>query len=98
KPSKPTGRGMIMSEGAGPVLLEPSDDGGFPSEEAAVSAARIEQIVPGRNFFRRSEAAAELGSVITRLENGIGFGIGSANGTFFDRPERAHVARKLPIY
>lgn len=98
KPSKPTGRGMIMSEGAGAVLLERSDDGGVPSVEAAMSAARIEQIVPGRNFFRRSEAAAELGSVIARLENGIGFGIGSANGTFIDRAERTAVGNELPLY
>src|SRR6059058_180565 len=50
KPSKPTGRGMIMSEGAGAVLLERSDDGGVPSVEAVVPAARIEQIVPGGKF------------------------------------------------
>ena len=89
---------MIMSEGAGAVLLERSDDGGVPSVEAAMSAARIEQIVPGRNFFRRSEAAAELGSVIARLENGIGFGVGSANGTFIDRAERTAVGNELPLY
>src|SRR6184192_810529 len=88
-PSKPTGRGMIMSEGAGAVLLGRSDEGSVPSVEAAVSAARIEEIVPGRNFFRRSEAAAEIGSVLARLENRIGFGVGSANGTFIDRAERA---------
>ena len=63
-----------------------------------MSAARIEQIVPGRNFFRRSEAAAELGSVIARLENGIGFGVGSANGTFIDRAERTAVGNELPLY
>jgi 3-oxoacyl-(acyl-carrier-protein) synthase len=97
-PNKPNGRGMIMSEGAGAVLLERSDDGSVPSVEAAVSAARIEEIVPGRNFFRRSEAAAELGSVIARLENGIGFGIGSANGTFIDRAERTAVGNELPLY
>ena len=51
-PSKPeTGRGMIMSEGAGAVLLKRSDDGGVPSVEAAMSAARIEQIVPGSKFL-----------------------------------------------
>jgi len=98
-PGKPdTGRGMIMSEGAGAVLLERSDDGGVPSAEATVSAARIERIVPGRNFFRRSEAAAELGSVVARLEDEIGFGVGSANGTFIDRAERAAVGNELPLY
>jgi 3-oxoacyl-(acyl-carrier-protein) synthase len=97
-PSNPTGRGMIMSEGAGAVLLARSDDGSVPSEEAAVSAASIEEIVPGRNFFRRSEAAAELRSVVARLRNGIGFGVGSANGTFIDRAERAAVGKELPLY
>ncbi|PYK72440.1 MAG: hypothetical protein DME42_09040, partial [Verrucomicrobia bacterium] len=97
-PSKPTGRGMIMSEGAGAVLLGRSDEGSVPSVEAAVSAARIEEIVPGRNFFRRSDAAAELGAVVTRLENGIGFGVGSANGTFIDRAERAAVGNQMPLY
>src|SRR6478609_6460714 len=80
-PRKPeTGRGMIMSEGAGAVLLKRSNGG-----------SEIDQIVPGANFFRRSEASARLGSVVARLENEIGFCIGSANGTFIDRPERAAV-------
>src|SRR5437763_8836670 len=56
-PKKPeTGRGMIMSEGAGAVLLKRSNDG-----------IEIDQIVPGANFFRRSEASARLGSVVSRL-------------------------------
>jgi len=96
-PSKPTGHGMIMSEGAGAVLLERPDES-IPSAAAHASAARIEQIVPGRNFFRRSEAAAELGAVVARLENGIGFGVGSANGTFIGRAERTAVGNKLPLY
>src|SRR5438874_10843260 len=58
-PKKPeTGRGMIMSEGAGAVLLKRSNGG-----------IEIDQIVPGANFFRRSEASARLGSVVARLEN-----------------------------
>ena len=89
---------MIMSEGAGAVLLQRADDGGVPSPGAAVSATKIEQIVPGRNFFRRSEAAAELESLVTRLKDGIGFGVGSANGTFIDRAERAAVGTELPLY
>jgi 3-oxoacyl-(acyl-carrier-protein) synthase len=97
-PKKPTGRGMIMSEGAGAVLLEQSDDRRVPFVDAVVSAARIEQIVPGKNFFRRSEAAAQLGAIVARLENGIGFGVGSANGTFIDRAERAAIGNKLPLY
>jgi 3-oxoacyl-(acyl-carrier-protein) synthase len=87
-PRKPeTGRGMIMSEGAGAVLLTRSNGG-----------SEIDQIVPGANFFRRSEASARLGSVVARLENEIGFCIGSANGTFIDRAERVAVGDEIPLY
>src|SRR3989440_3216242 len=87
-PKKPeTGRGMIMSEGAGAVLLKRSNGG-----------IEIDQIVPGANFFRRSEASARLGSVVARLENEIGFCVGSGNGTFIDRAERAAVGDELPLY
>ena len=87
-PKKPeTGRGMIMSEGAGAVLLKRSNGG-----------SEIDQIVPGANFFRRSEASARLGSVVARLENEIGFCIGSANGTFIDRAERVAVGDEIPLY
>jgi hypothetical protein len=84
-PGKPdTGRGMIMSEGAGALLLERSNDGGI----------EIEQITPGANFFRRSEVLARLKDVIAQLENEIGFSVGSANGTFIDRAERAAVGNE----
>ena len=87
-PKKPeTGLGMIMSEGAGAVLLKRSNGG-----------SEIDQIVPGANFFRRSEASARLGSVVARLENEIGFCIGSANGTFIDRAERVAVGDEIPLY
>ena len=87
-PKKPeTGRGMIMSEGAGAVLLKRSNGG-----------SEIDQIVPGANFFRRSEVSARLGSVVARLKNEIGFCIGSANGTFIDRAERTAVGDDLPLY
>src|SRR5258708_12474491 len=78
---------MIMSEGAGAVLLKRSNGG-----------IEIDQIVPGANFFRRSEASARLGSVVARLGNEIGFCIGSANGTFIDRAERAAVGDEIPLY
>jgi len=87
-PRKPDiGRGMIMSEGAGAVLLKRSNGG-----------AEIEQIVPGANFFRRSEALARLGFVVARLKNEIGFCVGSANGTFIDQAERAAVGDGMPLY
>ena len=87
-PGKPeSGRGMIMSEGAGAVLLKRSHGG-----------IEIDQIVPGANFFRRSEASARLDSVVSRLKNKIGFCIGSGNGTFIDRAERAAVGDEMPLY
>jgi 3-oxoacyl-(acyl-carrier-protein) synthase len=87
-PKKPeTGRGMIMSEGAGAVLLKRSNGG-----------IEIDQVVPGANFFRRSEASARLGCAVARLKNKIGFCVGSGNGTFIDRAERAAVGEKMPLY
>src|SRR5258708_38963935 len=78
---------MIMSEGAGAVLLKRSNGG-----------SEIDQIVPGANFFRRSEASAGLGSVVARVKNEIGFCIASANGTFIDRAERTAAGDDLPLY
>lgn len=87
-PKKPqTGRGMIVSEGAGAVLLEQS-----------TATIEIENIDPGTNFFRRSEAAAKLRRTVERLGNGIAFCVGSANGTFIDEAERAAVGKELPVY
>ena len=80
-------RGMIVSEGAGAILLERSNGG-----------IKIEQIAPGANFFRRSEVLARLEGVVSHLENGIGFAVGSANGTFIDRAERAAVRDESPLY
>jgi 3-oxoacyl-(acyl-carrier-protein) synthase len=97
-PNKTTGRGMIMGEGAGAILLERSNPESVSALEAVESATTIERIAPGANFFRRAEAAARLGSVVARLENGIGFGIGSANGTFIDRAERAALGDEMPLY
>jgi 3-oxoacyl-(acyl-carrier-protein) synthase len=95
-PNKPNGPGMIMSEGAGAILLKRSDD---PTPvEAAVSAVSIEKIVPGKNFFRRSEAVARLENVVADLDNEIAFGIGSANGTFIDRAETAALGDETPFY
>ncbi len=90
-PDKPTGRGMIISEGAGAILLQRSAD-------AAVSATTIEKIVAGKNFFRRSDAAGQLEMVVSCLENHFGLGIGSANGTFIDRAERAAIGSEIPSY
>lgn len=86
-PSTPQAtRGMIMSEGAGAVLLDRSN-----------RMIEIEKIFPGRNFFRRSQASALLGCVVSHLKEGTAFCIGSANGTFIDQAERAAVG-EMPLY
>ncbi|PYI78593.1 MAG: hypothetical protein DMF04_02775 [Verrucomicrobia bacterium] len=86
-PSRPEATyGMVMSEGAGAVLVN-RDNG----------TIEIEKIVPGQNFFRRSEASARLDCVVSRLKAGKAFCIGSANGTFIDRAERAAVS-EMSLY
>jgi 3-oxoacyl-(acyl-carrier-protein) synthase len=79
--------GMILSEGAGAVLLTKSS-----------GDMVVDRIDPGANFFRRRQAAKKLRQVITRLGNGISFCIGSGNGTFIDEAERFALARKVPLY
>lgn len=92
---KPALRGMVMSEGAGALLLERS----APASTSSVNASlTIEEIVPGKNFFRRSDAVARLREVVAGLENHFSFGIGSANGTFIDQAERGAVGDELPLY
>ncbi len=78
-------RGMILSEGAGAVLVERR---GSP---------QIETIDAGTNFQRQKEAAACVGEVFSRLgANDHDFIIASANGTFVDRAESAVVRQRCP--
>src|SRR5262249_25730584 len=44
-PNKPSDRGMVMGEGAGAILFERAD------RESVSSAAMIEKIIPGKNFY-----------------------------------------------
>src|SRR5207248_9861250 len=74
-PKKPEiGRGMIMSEGAGAVLLKRSNGG-----------SETDPIVSGANLFRRSEALARLCMVAARLTDENGFRSGDCNGPFVDQ-------------
>ena len=72
-------RGMILSEGAGAVVL------------AREGALTLEQIHPGGNFARRSELARELAVIARDLQTGgaTDLVIASANGTFIDAAESA---------
>ncbi len=80
-------RGMIVSEGAGAVLLRNS--GGDLA---------IAKIDPGTNFFRRAEVAKKLRRIVEQLDPEVGFCIGSANGTFIDQAEQLAVGGHVPLY
>jgi 3-oxoacyl-(acyl-carrier-protein) synthase len=76
-------RGMILSEGAGAVLLE-KDGGGVP----------IESITAGCNFRSQREAAECVDNVFARLDaRSADVIVASANGTFVDNAE-GNAARK----
>src|SRR5438309_7715756 len=72
-----SGRGMVISEGAGAVLLTRNAGG-----------CQIEKVDPGSNFFRLAEATGKLRRTLDRLGvETASFCIGSANGTFVDAAE-----------
>ncbi|CAN5547875.1 beta-ketoacyl-[acyl-carrier-protein] synthase family protein [soil metagenome] len=75
-------RGMVLSEGAGAVLL---------SRTGAVS---VEQIDAGCNFRQQRDAADCVAQVFARLAPAADdLIVASANGTFIDAAERAAVLR-----
>ncbi len=79
------GRGMILSEGAGAVLL--ARNGHF----------RIESAHPGGNFTKRVEAKKILERIVRDLaESNIDLVISSANGTFVDQAEYTALERVVP--
>jgi 3-oxoacyl-(acyl-carrier-protein) synthase len=77
-------RGMILSEGAGAVLL---------GREGTVG---IDAIDAGGNFSHRAEANQILGRILHHLRAEPACIIASANGTFVDRAEREAIQRELP--
>lgn len=83
-PDAPTGaRGMIVSEGAGAVLLT-RDEGDV--EVAAVDA--------GVTYFRRADLPAKMKNLAQRIDAAAW--ITSANGTFVDRAEHAALPSHAP--
>ncbi|MEY2564397.1 MAG: hypothetical protein QOH88_2590 [Verrucomicrobiota bacterium] len=88
-PIEPFGRpprGMILSEGAGAVLLTRS------------AALQIDKIAAGTNFRKQSEAGASVQEVFSELcrENESDLVVASANGTFIDEAERGGIAAACP--
>jgi len=79
-------RGMILSEGAGAVLLTRS------------GAIQIDKIAAGTNFRKQSEAGDSVRKVFSELcpESETDVVVASANGTFVDEAERSAIAGACP--
>jgi len=76
--------GMILSEGAGAVLL------------ARQGLVQIDAIDAGGNFSRRPEANEIMRLILHELADEDACIVASANGTFIDLAERAAVEKELP--
>jgi len=87
-PIEPFGKrklGMVLSEGAGAIVL------------AREGFARIERAHPGAHFRRRTEAAKILKRILCELgQMQIDFVISSANGTFVDQAESQALREIVP--
>ena len=79
-------KGMILSEGAGAVLL--TRDG---KDDIA-----LERVHAGGNFLRQSDLAGQLDTICGELPGAADVMIASANGTFIDAAERAAAAKYFP--
>ncbi|MEO8438925.1 MAG: beta-ketoacyl synthase N-terminal-like domain-containing protein [Spartobacteria bacterium] len=77
-------RGMILSEGAGALLLTREGD------------LALEQIHPGGNFARQNELVRQLGAICAELPHEADLVVASANGTFIDAAERAVFEEQFP--
>jgi 3-oxoacyl-[acyl-carrier-protein] synthase II len=85
EPFQKPARGMIVSEGAGAILL------------GRTGRVQIERITAGSNFQKQREAAACVAKVFAQLcitPPDIVFA--SANGTFIDEAERAAISAHCP--
>ncbi|MFL6585133.1 MAG: beta-ketoacyl synthase N-terminal-like domain-containing protein [Chthoniobacterales bacterium] len=78
-------RGMILSEGAGAMLL------------AREGPVLLEKIVSGKNFQSQGDAAAVVSSAFEQVGGGtIDAVVTSANGTFIDAAEQRAVMEHCP--
>jgi 3-oxoacyl-(acyl-carrier-protein) synthase len=78
-------RGMILSEGAGAIVI------------AREGPILLEKVAAGGNFMRQQNAAALLSEIFTKLgPKGADILIVSANGTFIDHAEQETILQKLP--
>jgi 3-oxoacyl-(acyl-carrier-protein) synthase len=79
-------RGMVLSEGAGAVLL------------AREGSVMLERVHPGANFSRQRELVRQLEAIGSDLAAGgpADIFIASANGTFIDDAERLVAGKHFP--
>lgn len=85
EPCQQPPRGMIVSEGAGAILL------------ARNGPVQIEKIATGTNFRKQREAAAGVEAVFSELcATPPDLVVASANGTFIDAAEQAAIGRYSP--
>jgi 3-oxoacyl-(acyl-carrier-protein) synthase len=86
EPFAKTPHGMILSEGAGAVLL------------AREGGPILEHVHAGGNFSRRAELVRQLAQIISDVndQGQASAWIASANGTFIDAAERATACKHFP--
>jgi 3-oxoacyl-(acyl-carrier-protein) synthase len=85
EPFSETAKGMILSEGAGAVLL------------ARRGSLKIESTHAGRYYRKRTEAETALKQILSELiEAESDFVIASANGTFVDQAESRALSELVP--
>lgn len=85
EPFQKPARGMIVSEGAGAILL------------GRAGPVQIEEIAPGSNFRKQREAGACVDKVFAQLcTTPPDFVAASANGTFIDDAEQAAISAHCP--
>ena len=79
-------RGMILSEGAGAIVLGRS------------GSVEFERVVLGHNFRRRVDASAAVDHVLHELsaKSEPSIVVASANGTFVDQAERRAIEKHCP--
>ena len=84
EPFAASARGMILSEGAGAVLL--GRDGQIT----------LDRVASGKNFATRKDAPSLLREIYSALNGKPEIIIASANGTFIDRAEEKAISLELP--
>lgn len=85
EPFDPALKGMILSEGAGALLL------------SRTGSVQIDQVNAGGNFLKRKDATELLRKILGELEpDESDLIIGSANGTFIDLAEREAMRQISP--